>query len=388
MKKILITFFYIVLGIFFLFFMSPGFISLFSKAGLRFGYILIFSTTFAFLITPLFRMVAKRFGIMDNPEIRKNHKEPTPLLGGIAVFLSFAIALGLNYIFTSELLALLIASTIILVIGAIDDCIGLSARLRLIFQVLAVIILISQGICFRFLPPGILGNIGEWLLTFIWIIGITNAINFLDGMDGLATGLSAIMAIFIGIVAFQTDQPSLGWASAALVGACLGFLPYNLRPNNATIFLGDSGSTFLGFMLASLAIMGQWGPSNPIKAFAPPLLIFAIPIFDMIHISFMRIKNKKVTGFKEWIDFVGLDHVHHRLESLGLNKKLTVLMILLFELCLGSGALFIRSLHTIGTLVLVGQGIGIITIFNILEYMGNKKGIQKNNQKSMGLNCV
>jgi UDP-GlcNAc:undecaprenyl-phosphate GlcNAc-1-phosphate transferase len=331
----------------------------------------VLSAGITFLLTPFFRFLAWKLQVLDIPDERKAHNGPTPLLGGLSIYFGFVISLGLYAVFSRTLLALVIAGTFVLGIGLLDDYKGTSAMLRLILQISAVVIVICNGIHFVFLPEGLWGILIEWLLTFLWILGITNALNFLDGLDGLAAGSSIIIAFYLGTVALQSSQPFLGWALAAIAGSCLGFLPYNLRAHDASIFLGDAGSTFLGFMLASLAVMGNWGSDNIIKTFTPPLLIFGLLIFDLIHISLDRVMSQKVTTFKEWIDFVGKDHLHHRLEALGMTKKEVVMFIFLFEICLGAGAVLIRQINSMHAVLLLIQGIGMIALFTILEHLGN-----------------
>ena len=215
---------------------------------------------------------------------------------------------------------------------------------------------------------------GNLILTVIWIVGITNAMNFFDGMDGLATGLSAIIAIFIAIVSFQTSQPFMGWIALAVLGSCIGFLPFNFRPKKpAAIFLGDAGSTFLGFVLGALAIKGYWADNRPIVSFATPILIFWILIFDMAYITIERIVTGKVKNFKEWIDYVGTDHLHHRLYALLGNKRGAVLTIFLFSATLGLSSIVLRNARTIDALVLVLQAFLIVIIFTIIEYAGRSR---------------
>jgi UDP-GlcNAc:undecaprenyl-phosphate GlcNAc-1-phosphate transferase len=346
--------------------------------GNRWVFILILSACTSYLATPLLRWLALRFRILDVPDTRKSHKDPTPLLGGIAIYCGFVVSLFYYAVFSRALRSLLLAGTIILLVGILDDWRETSALLRLMLQILAVGIVMGSGIHFLFLPEGLLGNMAEWLLTLLWITGITNALNFLDGLDGLATGSAIIIAFYLGVVAFQSGQPCLGWALVAIIGGCLGFLPYNLRLHSATIFLGDAGSTFLGFMLASLAVMGNWGPDNLIKTFTPPLLIFGLLIFDLFHITISRIASGKVSTFKGWIDFVGRDHLHHRLESLGMTKKEVVMFIFLFQICLGAGALLIRQIHEMQAVLLLLQSFGIIALFAVLEHLGNVASRERN----------
>jgi len=269
---------------------------------------------------------------------------------------------------------LLCGGMIIALLGLLDDVRGMSALLKLLIQVLVVVFLVYNGIILDLFPPRT--TWGFWMnfvFTVIWIIGITNAMNFIDGMDGLATGLSAIMATFIGIVAFQTDQPFVGWIAIAILGSCLGFFPFNFRIRNpALIFLGDAGSTFLGFMLAGLAVMGYWSESR-IVSFANPVLIFWVLIFDMIYITVERVASGKVRTIKEWIDYVGNDHLHHRLFYLLGDKWKAVVTIFLYSTILGLSSIALRNARMIDGILLVCQAFLIAIIFSVIEYAGRRK---------------
>ncbi len=210
--------------------------------------------------------------------------------------------------------------------------------------------------------------------TILWIVGITNAMNFMDGMDGLATGVSAIIALFIGIVALQTKQPDMGWIAIAIFGSCLGFLPYNFKLSKkpASIFLGDTGSTYLGFTLSTLAVIGEWD-ANPIVSFASPLLIFWVLIFDMTYITVERVITGKVSSLKEWIDYVGKDHLHHRMYELLGDKRKSVLLIYFVCATLGISAIALKHARTIDSILLVAQALLITVIISILEYSGRKR---------------
>jgi UDP-GlcNAc:undecaprenyl-phosphate GlcNAc-1-phosphate transferase len=218
---------------------------------------------------------------------------------------------------------------------------------------------------------GIYAYWGNVLLTVLWIIGITNAMNFFDGMDGLAAGLGALIAFFLGIVAFQTDQPFIGWVAVAMMGSCIGFLPYNFRINgSATIFLGDAGSTVIGFILACVAVYGDWAEGNAVVALISPLLIFWILIFDMVHITVDRILTGKVLNFRQWIEYVGKDHLHHRLANvLGGNKK-SVLFIYLLSLCLGFSAVALRNARVVDAVLLIIQASIMVILITFLERRG------------------
>ena len=309
----------------------------FSGIGLRWAHILCLSFTLSFCMNPVFAWVATKLHILDIPDARKHHKEATPLLGGAAVFISFGVALLMNGIFSQQVLVILIASLLLFGIGIIDDFKEISAGLKLAAQMICTLLVMSCGIVLRVLPTdmGIFATIGNYLLTVFWIIGITNAMNFFDGMDGLAAGLGALISFFLCVVAFQTAQPFLGWIAVAMLGACLGFLPFNFRlKKNAAIFLGDAGSVVIGFILACLAVYGDWAQSDPVVALVSPVLIFWILIFDMVHITIDRIVTGKVKNFKQWIEYVGKDHLHHRLANVLGGRKQSVLFIYLLGLCL------------------------------------------------------
>jgi UDP-GlcNAc:undecaprenyl-phosphate GlcNAc-1-phosphate transferase len=195
--------------------------------------------------------------------------------------------------------------------------------------------------------------------------------NFFDGMDGLAAGLGAVIGFFLGVIAFQTAQPFLGWISVAMVGGCLGFLPFNFRARgDALIFLGDAGSTVIGFVLACVAVYGEWTVGGPVLTLIPPILIFWILIFDMVHITIERIVTGKVLSFRQWIEYVGKDHLHHRLaQALG-GKKKSVLFIYLMSICLGTSAVVLRHARPVDAVLLTGQACVLVVLITILERRG------------------
>ena len=210
------------------------------------------------------------------------------------------------------------------------------------------------------------------------MLGITNSMNFFDGLDGLATGLTIICSSFLGILAFKIMQPYLMLLSVALAGSCLGFLPYNFGYRKpAVIFLGDAGSTFMGFMLAGMVLMGGWGGEDPIKAYAMPILIMDIFIFDMVYTTVSRIASKKVVSFNGWLEHTGKDHLHHRLTSLGLSAKQTVFFIYFLTASLGLSALVLRNGSVIDALVLLLQAVTIYLIIVVLMIRVQLRGRRK-----------
>jgi UDP-GlcNAc:undecaprenyl-phosphate GlcNAc-1-phosphate transferase len=346
---------------------------LFSDSGLRWAHILGLSFSLSFCLNPVFAWIAKKLKILDIPDARKLHKEATPLLGGAAVFIGFSVALLANGIFSTQVLVILMASLILFGVGILDDFKDVAAGIKLIAQLVCTVLVMSCGIVLRVLPTdlGIFAAVGNILLTVFWIIGITNAMNFFDGMDGLAAGLGALISFFLGVVAFQTAQPFLGWIAAAMLGSCLGFLPFNFRLNkNAAIFLGDAGSVVIGFVLACIAVYGDWAQSDPVVALVSPVLIFWILIFDMVHITIDRIVTGKVTNFKQWIDYVGKDHLHHRLANVLGGKKQSVLFIYLLGLCLGTSAIVLRNARPADAFLLIIQASIMVVLITVLERRG------------------
>ena len=310
---------------------------------LRSAYILYLSFALSFFFTPIVRRLALLFKVVDIPDERKVHSEPTPRWGGLAVYSAFAIVIIYNFDFSLSLKGISIGAAILVGVGLLDDKFGLSAKIRIFFQLLATGIAIYSGARMTFLPETMWGNIFEITLTILWFVGITNAMNFLDGMDGLCVGLSAINAFFFGAVAVGAKQPFFMFLSAALCGACIGFLPYNFRRKKpARIFLGDTGSTFLGFTLAGIALTGDWVRDNYVAVIVP-LIILAVPIFDMSLTTFMRIKERKVRSVGEWLKYTGKDHFHHRIADMGFGKRRTVKLICLIAICLGINGFIIKN---------------------------------------------
>ncbi len=345
----------------------------FSDIGERWIYIMSLSFVLSFCLTPLFRFTALRWNVVDRPDSRKVHEQTTPLLGGAAVFIAFVAAILINDVYTVKLFVILGASAILFILGIWDDSRGVSASIRLLVQVLSTVLVMYFGIVLSVLPEslGFFTPVGNVLLTFLWIMGITNAMNFFDGMDGLAAGLGAIVSFFLGIIAFQTNQPFLGWISVSMMGSCLGFLPYNFSiKRSASIFLGDAGSTVIGFTLACLAVYGDWAERNALVALTSPLLIFWILIFDMVHITVDRIMSGKVLNVRQWIEYVGKDHLHHRLADVLGGPKRSVLFIYLLTLCLGTSAVVLRYARSIDAILLLFQAAIIVVLVTILERRG------------------
>lgn len=324
-----------------------------------------------FLGTPLFRKMALYLDILDIPGHRKIHENPIPLLGGLSIYLGAVLTFAFFRQSFQVLWPVLIGATIIMYLGVIDDIKGLSAQLRLYTQVIVAVIVVSLGVRISFLPHSFLGDIGEFIVTVIWIVGVTNAFNYLDGLDGLATGSAALNFFSFFIILYSTGQFELGLAAVILMGACLGFLPHNFFNKNK-MFLGDGGSTFLGFMLSGIALSGNWASDNIVKL-SIPILIMGVPIFDMIFTTIMRIKEEKVKNFMEWLRYGGKDHFHHCLVDLGLSQRGAVLFIYYLTFSLGLGAIMVSNDTAVEGALTILQASIVFGIIGVLIVVGKKR---------------
>ena len=353
----------------------PSVRSFFFNLGLRWQYIFLFSFLAACFLTPLCRALALKLKILDRPDWRKIHDQPTPLLGGVAIYVAFSVALLLNNVFLPGMKSLLLGATLIFVMGLIDDVKPLPALLKFVLQVgISLIVIVIGDIHLTFFYHSTWAPFVNIPLTVIWMVGLTNAMNFFDGIDGLASAMSIICALFLGILAFNTDQPALGWFAVAAVAACVGFIPHNFRlGKSALIFLGDAGSTFLGFTLAGLAVLGQWSMTSRFVSLAAPVLIFGVLIFDMVYVNLSRIKNHQARSFTELLTCVNKDHLHHRLLFLGFARKEVVFIISTISVCLGMSAFIIMDQKFIEGLLGLFQALLILGLFVALMLKGRER---------------
>jgi UDP-GlcNAc:undecaprenyl-phosphate GlcNAc-1-phosphate transferase len=251
-----------------------------------------FASSLAFLLalygTPIARAAALRFGVVDNPDGRlKNQSEPTPYLGGLAIYLGVLIPLCLFYTFDQRILAILLASTLVLLLGLIDDFGVLTPTAKFVGQIIAAIVLIKGDVVIRIETFHPFLNLS---LTVLWIIGMTNAMNIIDIMDGLCAGICLVASFCLFIVAALKRDTMIAIFALTLTGSLAGFLRYNFKP--ARIYMGDTGSMFLGLCLGALAIVGDYSDVNKL-AFFNPLLIFGVAIFDTIYVVILRLLKKK-----------------------------------------------------------------------------------------------
>jgi UDP-GlcNAc:undecaprenyl-phosphate GlcNAc-1-phosphate transferase len=366
---------YTFIGLVLVFLILPPVRSLYFDAGLRWQYILVFSFLSAYFLSPVSRVMALKFRILDHPDWRKIHEQPTPLLGGGAVFVAFSSAILLNGIFLPGMKILLLGGTLIFIMGFVDDVKSLPALFKFILQILISCFVVLIGdIHLTFFYGSRWELFLNIPLTVLWIVGLTNAMNFFDGIDGLASAMSIIAAFFLGMLAFNTNQPALGWFAVGLVGACAGFMPHNFRlGESALLFLGDAGSTFLGFMLAGLAVLGRWSSTSNFVSVTAPILVFGVLIFDMTYVNLSRIKNHQARSFVDLLSCVNKDHLHHRLLFLGFARKEVVVIISTISVCFGVSARLIMGQDSTEAFLGLFQALLIIGLIVTLMLKGRER---------------
>ena len=337
------------------------------------GLILVSSVCAVVIITPLIIKLSAKAGAIDYPAERHIHLVPTSRWGGLAVSTGVVSALLLTSIhYMPNLRALLTGAYLILLVGLMDDIKRVNVFIKLLVQLVACVILIADGICVTFPPAAWWGGVQfQWIVMVLWIVGITNAMNFLDGMDGLLSGLVMGMSLIYFVLALLLGSNMLAYCSLALFGASFAFLGFNIKP--VRIFLGDGGSTFFGFFLAALSVQGGWVEKNPLVSFFIPIFVLSVPIYDMVFTTVSRIATRKVTTFRSWLEFTGKDHLHHRLEALGLTRGQVVLAICFLNLGVGLGAITLFEARTYGGIALLIQIICIYMVIALLEILAMKK---------------
>ncbi|MFA6142752.1 MAG: MraY family glycosyltransferase [Candidatus Omnitrophota bacterium] len=325
----------------------------------------------SYLVTPFIRMMAIKSGYLDYPKNNKVHAHPMPLLGGVAIFLAFFIAILTKEQASAlpQIRAILLGSFILLIIGLVDDKMGMMPNFKLLGQFLAAMIAVKAGLRVEFISNYYLSVI----FTYIWIIGITNSFNLLDNMNGLSAGIAGIASFFFGIISFMCGQFMTSIASFALAGSAFGFLRHNFP--KASLFMGDSGSLVLGYVLASLAILGEWRSYILTTSLMVPVLVLGYPIFDTALVSIIRIMEGRS------IFQGGKDHSSHRLALLSLKRYGAVLAIYGICICLGLSAIVVTRVHwtigvSLGGLVFIFMlALGIRLSLVDTKRFGRKKGV-------------
>ena len=306
---------------------------------------LVVALMVSFLMTPVVKTFAYKVGAIDVPkDARRMHKVPIPRLGGLAIFIGFmvSILLFVNVRHDYQMQGILLGAVIIVVLGVVDDIMALPAMLKFIVQIVAASIPATHGVVIQaFSNPNIFSDNLYWVLgwmsipfTILWIVAITNAVNLIDGLDGLANGVSAISATTMLVIAILVSEGQVAVVMAALVGACVGFMPYNMNP--AKMFMGDTGATFLGYILATMSIQGLF-KYYAVISFVVPFLILGLPIFDTAFAFIRRIAHGQSPMHAD------RSHIHHRLIDMGLSQKQAVATLYVISAILGLSAVVLTT---------------------------------------------
>lgn len=305
-------------------------------------------------VTPLARYAALRLGVTDAPAARKLHSNPVPLLGGAAIYVAFILALLFfgNRFYINEVVGIFVGATLMSLMGIADDRWELGSYIKLAGQLIAAGILIYSGVQVRLF--------GGWLdiaLTLVWVVGMTNAMNLLDNMDGLSGGIAMIAAVFFTLLAALSNQYLVGALAAALAGACAGFLIYNWNP--AHIFMGDGGALFIGFLLAAVGIKLRFPSNSDSITWIIPILVMAVPVFDttLVFLSRLRRGQNPLTT-------PGKDHLSHRLAHLTGSRREAVLICYLLAGSAGLVAVFLTQANAIEALA-VDAALLVLVIYGL-----------------------
>jgi len=284
--------------------------------------------------TPLARQLGRRLGILDQPGARKIHTIPIPRLGGVAIYAAFVLALLFfgDRFYVNQVVGIFLGATLVSFLGLWDDRRPLPAWVKLLGQIAAALILLLSGVKIRVLGHPLLNGAA----TVLWVVFITNSLNLLDNMDGLAGGVAAIASAFFLLLAAMSGQYLVGALAAALLGVCIGFLVYNFNP--ATIFMGDSGSLFIGFMLAAVGIKLRFPDNVAFVTWMVPVFVLGLPIFDTTLVIVSRLRRGKNP-----LTNPGKDHTSHRLAHLTGSNREAVLICYLIAGASGLVSVFITQ---------------------------------------------
>ncbi|MEN8209598.1 MAG: MraY family glycosyltransferase [Candidatus Fermentibacteria bacterium] len=334
------------------------------------------------LMTPLARRIALKYSLVDKPNQRKRHLMTTPLLGGMAIYISFAVTILAGMLllegvtgmipfgWKSFCIMVIAGAGMMSIVGLVDDILGLSPLIKLALHTVAAVLVgfvfVTQG---ALLNVFLTGSSYAWLtapLTVIWLVGITNSVNLLDHADGLSAGTSGIAAVFFTIVNLISGNYSVAFLSAALAGSTIGFLFYNYNP--ASIFMGDCGSNMLGFMLGIIAVLGVYTPEGSIREIAifTPVLILALPMIDTAFVLQYRWKNGKPLFDAD------RNHLAHRLMRLGLSHTQAVIVLLVVAALMGTLALLLPTLKPYQAVLLFAHAFGLVVLFSFFMNRAEK----------------
>ena len=307
----------------------------------------------ALITTPVVKNLAVRMGAVDVPrDGRRMHDHPIPRMGGLAIFFGFLLSVVVFMDLDGQMRGMLLGAAIIVVLGIFDDIYSLRAMFKFVVQIIAALVAALSGNVIEIVSnPNVFSSDLYWDLgwlavpvTVVWIVAITNAVNLIDGLDGLACGVSAISSMTLLVISLAISDGPVAVLMAALTGACLGFLPYNMNP--AKIFMGDTGSTFLGFILAVVSIQGLF-KLYTIISFAVPFLMLGLPIFDTCFAFIRRIAHGQSPMHAD------RSHVHHRLIDMGLNQKQAVAVLYIISAILGLSAVVLTTSGPVKAMLLL-----------------------------------
>ena len=327
------------------------------------------SALISFCATPAVKRMAYKVGAIDVPkDNRRMHKIPIPRLGGLAIALAFILTTLLSVELDLQMQGIMLGSIVILVLGVLDDSLTLKAGPKFIVQIIAAVIVVAHGCTIRFITNPFASEPGSYIdfgifaapLTILWIVMLTNAVNFIDGLDGLAVGVSGISAAMMSVIALLVAEDNVALIMAALLGACLGFVPYNKNP--AKIFMGDTGSTFLGFVLAAMSVQGMFKLYAMIS-FVVPFLILGIPIFDICFAVLRRLAKHQNPMVAD------REHIHHRLIDMGFSQKQTVAITYTLTGVLGLAAVLLTGSGEVKTVILICAGV-VVAALAVLVIFG------------------
>ena len=304
---------------------------------------LVVALLISFIATPVVKSIAQRVGAMDIPkDNRRMHHHPIPRMGGLAIFLGFLLSALIFVPMDQANRGMLLGAVVIVILGIFDDIYALPALPKLLVQIGAALIAVLHGNVIEVLSnPNLFSENPYWSLgslaiplSVIWIVAITNAVNLIDGLDGLAVGVATISSLTMLVIAMLVSEGMVALMMAALAGGCIGFMPYNMNP--AKIFMGDTGSTFLGFILAVVSIQGLF-KFYTIISFAVPFLMLGLPIFDTCFAFIRRIAHGQSPMHAD------RSHIHHRLIDMGLNQKQAVATLYVISAILGLSAVVLTT---------------------------------------------
>lgn len=321
--------------------------------------------------TPFVSVIAHKIGAIDVPDARRVHTHPIPRMGGLAIFYGFLIALLCFSVVDTQMRGIIIGALIIVALGIVDDVKQLGAKIKFVIQIVVAAIVVWHGAKIQYISvPTFINESGLLMLgwasipvTMLWIVGVTNAVNLIDGLDGLAVGVSSIATFSLFFIAILAGEMQVAIIAAALAGGCLGFLPYNFNP--AKIFMGDTGSTFLGYMLSIICIEGLF-KGYVVISFVIPFLILGLPIFDTAFAIVRRAWNKKPIMAPD------RGHLHHKLMDMGFSQKQTVAILYIITCILALSAVVVLEAGAYTAIMFIVT-ILICSIFAIKLYKINHK---------------